>query len=190
MNRDASTGQRTRRVLTDTDGRGVVRLSDRLPTDPDDLWSALTEPDRLRRWLGEVTGDLREGGEFDARYYASGWEGHCVYLCACVCTTACGALPRSLRRVGRRRSLAGMSAPAFFSPTCACMLLRAPQLLMCRMSHRWSFHWGTTPCRFRGLQLLKFAFLPPERTLARVPFHAASFPDPAECPRVQLAYQA
>lgn len=29
----------------------------------------------VSRWLGEVEGDLRQGGEFRARYFASGWEG-------------------------------------------------------------------------------------------------------------------
>jgi uncharacterized protein YndB with AHSA1/START domain len=57
------------------DGVGVVRMQDRFPTDIDDLWSALTEPGRLDRWLGTFTGDLRVGGQFRARYHSSGWEG-------------------------------------------------------------------------------------------------------------------
>jgi uncharacterized protein YndB with AHSA1/START domain len=56
-------------------GKGAVRVEDRFSTDIDDLWSALTDPDRLARWLGEVEGDLRLGGEFRARFFASGWEG-------------------------------------------------------------------------------------------------------------------
>ncbi len=35
----------------------------------------MTDPERLARWLGEVEGDLRLGGEFRARFFASGWEG-------------------------------------------------------------------------------------------------------------------
>ena len=62
-------------TLRAADGKGVVRLEDRFDTDIDDLWSALTDPRRLARWLGEVEGDLRQGGEFRARYFASGWEG-------------------------------------------------------------------------------------------------------------------
>ena len=50
-------------------------MEDRFDTDIDDLWSALTDPGRLARWLGEVEGDLRLGGEFRARFFASGWEG-------------------------------------------------------------------------------------------------------------------
>ncbi len=61
--------------LRSADGKGIVRLEDRYDTDIDDLWSALTDPRRLARWMGEVEGDLRLGGEFRARFFASGWEG-------------------------------------------------------------------------------------------------------------------
>lgn len=64
-------------TLRAADGTGTVRLEDRFDTDVDDLWSALTDPARLARWLGEVDGDLRQGGEFRAHYFASGWEGTC-----------------------------------------------------------------------------------------------------------------
>ena len=57
------------------DGRGVVRMQDRFDTGIDDLWSALTEPPRLARWIGQVEGDLRLGGEFRAHWFASGWDG-------------------------------------------------------------------------------------------------------------------
>jgi uncharacterized protein YndB with AHSA1/START domain len=62
-------------ILRTADGKGVVRIEDRVDTAPDDLWSALTDPRRLARWLGEVEGDLRPGGEFRAHFLASGWEG-------------------------------------------------------------------------------------------------------------------
>jgi uncharacterized protein YndB with AHSA1/START domain len=39
------------------------------------VWSALTDPSRLARWYGGVAGDLRIGGEYRARVFASGWEG-------------------------------------------------------------------------------------------------------------------
>ena len=61
--------------LRSADGKGIVRMEDRYDTDIDDLWSALTDPRRLARWMGEVEGDLRLGGEFRARFFASGWEG-------------------------------------------------------------------------------------------------------------------
>jgi uncharacterized protein YndB with AHSA1/START domain len=61
--------------LRSADGKGIARIEDRFDTDIDDLWSALTDPRRLARWMGEVEGDLRLGGEFRARFFASGWEG-------------------------------------------------------------------------------------------------------------------
>ena len=60
------------------DGSGVVRLEDRYDTDVEDLWAALTEPDRLSRWLGDIDGDLRVGGTFRGHWHASGWEGDCT----------------------------------------------------------------------------------------------------------------
>ncbi len=61
--------------LGSADGKGVVRLQERLDAGIDDVWSAITDPARLARWYGEVTGDLRLGGEYRARVFASGWEG-------------------------------------------------------------------------------------------------------------------
>jgi uncharacterized protein YndB with AHSA1/START domain len=57
------------------DGAGVVRMVARFDTGIDDVWSALTEPARLGRWYGEVSGDFRVGGEYRAHLFASGWEG-------------------------------------------------------------------------------------------------------------------
>lgn len=64
MTSNASPGTRILGCLRSADGVGVVRIEDRYETDIDDLWSALTDPVRLARWHGEVTGDLRPGGEF------------------------------------------------------------------------------------------------------------------------------
>jgi uncharacterized protein YndB with AHSA1/START domain len=50
--------------LGSADGKGVVRIEDRYDTDIDDLWSAITDPQRLGRWHGQVRGDLHPGGEF------------------------------------------------------------------------------------------------------------------------------
>ena len=61
--------------LRSADGKGVVRIEERFDTPVDDVWSALTDPSRLARWLGEVEGDLRLRGEFRAHFFASGWEG-------------------------------------------------------------------------------------------------------------------
>jgi uncharacterized protein YndB with AHSA1/START domain len=56
------------------DGRGAVRMEDVYATDIEDLWSALTDPARLPRWIGEVQGELRIGGRIQARFTSS-WEG-------------------------------------------------------------------------------------------------------------------
>jgi uncharacterized protein YndB with AHSA1/START domain len=50
--------------LHSVDGEGIVRMEDRLDTGIDDLWGALTDPERLARWYGEVEGELSQGGEF------------------------------------------------------------------------------------------------------------------------------
>lgn len=60
--------------LREEGGLGVVRIEDVYATPIDDLWSALTQPSRLRRWIADVTGDLRVGGAFAATF-TSGWEG-------------------------------------------------------------------------------------------------------------------
>lgn len=72
---DAHEGDRILGSLGTTDGKGVVRIQDRLATVIDEVWSALTEPARLAVWYGEVEGELRLGGEYRARLFASGWEG-------------------------------------------------------------------------------------------------------------------
>ena len=74
MTSNARPGARILGSLRSADGTGVVRMQDRFDTDIDDLWSALTDPGRLARWLGEVEGDLRLGGEFRARFF-DGWDG-------------------------------------------------------------------------------------------------------------------
>jgi len=75
MTSKAAGGGRILGSLRSADGKGVVRMEDRFDTDIDDVWSALTDPSRLARWYGEVEGDLRLGGEYRARLFASGWEG-------------------------------------------------------------------------------------------------------------------
>src|SRR5512132_230761 len=75
MTSNAHTGGRILGSLRSADGKGIVRMEDRYDTDIDDLWSALTDPGRLARWIGEVEGDLRLGGDFRAHFFASGWEG-------------------------------------------------------------------------------------------------------------------
>ena len=75
MTSNAGEGGRILGSLGSAEGTGVVRMEDRFDADIDDVWSALTDPSRLARWYGEVEGDLRLGGEYRARLFASGWEG-------------------------------------------------------------------------------------------------------------------
>jgi uncharacterized protein YndB with AHSA1/START domain len=75
MTNDTTAGTGIVGTLRTAGGKGVARMEHRFDTGIDDLWSALTDPGRLARWLGEFDGDLRLGGEFKARFFASGWEG-------------------------------------------------------------------------------------------------------------------
>jgi uncharacterized protein YndB with AHSA1/START domain len=75
MTSNQGAGPRILGSLRSADGKGAVRMEDRFDTGIDDLWSALTEPSRLARWLGKIEGDLRPGGEFHRYFYASGAEG-------------------------------------------------------------------------------------------------------------------
>jgi uncharacterized protein YndB with AHSA1/START domain len=54
--------------------RGAVRVEDVFDTDIADLWSAITEPGRLARWIAAVEGDLKVGGMVQTRFTSS-WEG-------------------------------------------------------------------------------------------------------------------
>ena len=74
MTSNEDAGNRILGSLRSAEGKGIVRMEDRFDTAPGDLWSALTDPRRLARWIGDVEGDLRLGGEFHARF-ADGWEG-------------------------------------------------------------------------------------------------------------------
>ena len=69
MTGETGGGHRILGSLRSADGKGIVRMEDRFDTDIDDLWSAITEPRRLVRWVAEVEGDLRLGGEFHLRFF-------------------------------------------------------------------------------------------------------------------------
>ena len=78
----------------------VVVASRTYPTDVDDLWQAVTDPERIPRWFAPVAGDLRLGGRFQVEGNAGGE------------VTACDE-PQALRHhVGvRRRHLVGRRPP-------------------------------------------------------------------------------
>jgi len=62
----------TMRALDDQ--RGAVRVEDVYETTINDLWDACTTPDRLARWIAEVSGDLHVGGTIQASF-TSTWTG-------------------------------------------------------------------------------------------------------------------
>jgi uncharacterized protein YndB with AHSA1/START domain len=62
----------TMRALDET--RGAVRVEDVYDTDIYDLWEACTTPNRLARWMAEVTGDLQAGGSIEV-VFTSTWTG-------------------------------------------------------------------------------------------------------------------
>jgi uncharacterized protein YndB with AHSA1/START domain len=62
----------TMRTLDET--RGAVRVEDVYDTDIHDLWAACTTPERLARWIAEVSGDLSVGGTVHA-VFTSTWTG-------------------------------------------------------------------------------------------------------------------
>lgn len=64
--------------MTEVDSdRGSVRVEDVYDTDIDDLWRACTQPERLARWIAQVSGDLRPGGTVQA-VFTSSWAGPAV----------------------------------------------------------------------------------------------------------------
>ena len=61
-----------RREVSD-DGHLVrVQMDRRYPSATADVWDALTDPDRIRRWMMPISGDLRVGGRFQLEGNAGG----------------------------------------------------------------------------------------------------------------------
>ncbi len=50
----------------------AVRLERRYPSDVEEVWDALTDPERIARWFLPVSGDLRVGGRFATEGNADG----------------------------------------------------------------------------------------------------------------------
>jgi uncharacterized protein YndB with AHSA1/START domain len=74
MSDNGATEPRILGSLREADGRGIIHVEDVYPTDIDDLWSAISQPARLSRWLVTIEGDISIGGSFTASF-TSGWEG-------------------------------------------------------------------------------------------------------------------
>lgn len=66
----------TTRAVEDSTHEGtpvkVVVASRTYPTDAADLWSAVTDPERIPRWFAPVSGDLRVGGRYQVEGNAGG----------------------------------------------------------------------------------------------------------------------
>lgn len=70
----------TREVRTSTRDGATTRIAvarRTYPTDQDDLWDALTDPERIPRWFLPISGDLRPGG----RYQFDGNAGGVIERC-------------------------------------------------------------------------------------------------------------
>ncbi len=71
----ATAGLVTRQVRTGTRDGTLTRVAvarRTYATDQADLWNAVTDPERLRRWFSPVTGDLAEGGHYQVQGNAGG----------------------------------------------------------------------------------------------------------------------
>ena len=60
----AATDRGVTRRLDDGTEVVAVSLRRRYPAEPADVWDAVVDPERLRRWFLPVSGDLRLGGTF------------------------------------------------------------------------------------------------------------------------------
>jgi uncharacterized protein YndB with AHSA1/START domain len=67
-----ATSREVSRQHTESGETVAVTLQRRYPADPADVWQAITDPERVRRWFLPLTGDLREGGNFELEGNASG----------------------------------------------------------------------------------------------------------------------
>jgi hypothetical protein len=65
-----------RRVLEAGEAR-TVTVSQTYDASGDDVWDACTDPERIRRWLLPISGDLRLHGRFELEGNASGTIERC-----------------------------------------------------------------------------------------------------------------
>jgi uncharacterized protein YndB with AHSA1/START domain len=62
----------THRELSGTGDARTLLIRRRYDAEPNDVWEACTDPERLSRWFLPVSGDLRPGGTFRLQGNASG----------------------------------------------------------------------------------------------------------------------
>jgi len=63
-------------VEQQADGSATIRFVRRLGHPIEKVWAAITDPAQMRRWWGEGTVDLREGGTFEMRWLNTDDEGN------------------------------------------------------------------------------------------------------------------
>jgi uncharacterized protein YndB with AHSA1/START domain len=61
-----------RRGVRRDDENVTVTINRSYPTAAEDVWDAITTPERIARWFAPISGDLREGGEFQVEGNAGG----------------------------------------------------------------------------------------------------------------------
>lgn len=71
LDREVQTGERDGETTRIVIGRRTYR------TDQDDLWDAVTNPERIPRWFLPVSGDLSEGGRYQLEGNAGGTVERC-----------------------------------------------------------------------------------------------------------------
>ena len=81
MTGNAGVDDRILGALRSVDGESIVRMEVRFDVPIGEVWSALTEPRRLAGWFGEVEGDLRLDGEFQAHLTDAGERAGHVDMC-------------------------------------------------------------------------------------------------------------
>ena len=69
-------------VETSADGSAMISFERRLAHPPERVWSAITDPAQVIRWWGELSAELRPGGDFELRWLnedeearSVGWRG-------------------------------------------------------------------------------------------------------------------
>lgn len=67
-----ATSRQVEQQQSDTGEIVTVTLERRYPAEVADVWQAITEPERVRRWFLPLTGDLRPGGNFHLEGHAGG----------------------------------------------------------------------------------------------------------------------
>ncbi|HEV3000280.1 MAG TPA: SRPBCC family protein [Solirubrobacteraceae bacterium] len=71
-------------VLVRTGEKAVLRFERRLSHPVERVWAAITDPDELGRWWGDVTTGLAPGGEFTVAWRNAGPDGSRVVMRATI----------------------------------------------------------------------------------------------------------